>query len=95
MITETKGEDNNMSDIDIAVKFKSNYTILQYVLIRGEIIDLGQAIFNKPMDIVNLDKSSIFLKHQVVRHEIVLKDCYDRVTFESLVFKEYFDFKYY
>ena len=90
-----KGEANNMSDIDIAIKFKSNHTSLEDALIRGEIIDSGQAIFNMPIDIINLNKVSIFLKHQVVKYGIVLKDYEDRSTFESLVFREYFDFKYY
>jgi len=90
-----KGEDNNMSDIDIAIKFKNTYTSLNDALIRGEIIDLGQAIFNMQMDIVNLDRASIFLKHQVVKYGIVIMDYPDRASFESLVFREYFDFQYY
>jgi len=90
-----KGEDNNMSDIDIAIKFENTYMSLNDALIRGEIIDLGQAIFNMQMDIVNLDRASIFLKHQVVKYGIVIMDYPDRASFESLVFREYFDFKYY
>jgi len=90
-----KGEDNNMSDIDIAIKFENTYMSLNDALIRGEIIDLGQAIFNMQMDIVNLDRASIFLKHQVVKYGIVIMDYPDRASFESLVFREYFDFQYY
>ena len=88
-------ENNNMSDIDIAIKFKYDYTCLKDALIRGEIIDLGQSIFNMPLDVLNLAKASIFLKHQVVKYGIVLVDCDERSDFESLVFREYFDFKYY
>ena len=90
-----KGEANNMSDIDIAIKFMNEYSSLEDIFIRGEIIDLGQGIFHMPMDVVNLDNASVFLKHEIVKHGIVLKDCYERATFESLVFREYFDFKYY
>lgn len=93
--SKANGEENNMSDIDIAIKLKDKYTGLEDALIRGEIMDLGQAIFNIPMDVVSLNMASIFLKYQVVKCGIVLKDSYDRSTFESLVFREYFDFKYY
>lgn len=51
---------NNMSDIDIAIKFKHEYESLKDALIRGEIIDLGQGICGMPLDVINLDKASIF-----------------------------------
>ncbi|MGO1819654.1 MAG: type VII toxin-antitoxin system MntA family adenylyltransferase antitoxin [Senegalia sp. (in: firmicutes)] len=90
-----KGKENKLSDIDVAVKFKNNYNNMKDMLIRGEIIDSASKFFDKNVDIISLDKASIFLKYEVIKDGIVIKDNLNRATFESLVLREYFDFKYY
>lgn len=88
-------QNNAMSDIDIGVKFKNKYTDLEDALIRGEIIDKGEAVLKMPVDVVSLDKASVFLKYQIVKDGKVLIDSENRATIESLILREYFDFKYY
>lgn len=83
------------SDIDIAIKFSENYIDIKDVLVRGELIDKGKAYFGREVDIISLDKSSTILKYEVVKDGIVIKDSVERASFESLVLREYFDFKYY
>lgn len=90
-----KGKENKLSDIDIAVKFKNNYNNMKDMLIRGEIIDFASKFFDKNVDIISLDKASIFLKYEVIKDGLIIKDNLNRATFESLVLREYFDFKYY
>ena len=90
-----KGKERNDSDIDIAIKFKDNYSDIEDIIIRGEIIDNGKKYFDREIDIVSLNKAPILLKYEVVKAGIVIKDSDNRASFESLVLREYFDFKYY
>lgn len=87
--------DNNMSDIDVAIIFKHKYEAMEEAFIIGEIIDLAQAKFNKKVDIVPIEKASVLFKYLIVKDGIVLIDCYERGSIESLIIREYFDFKYY
>lgn len=88
-------KENKNSDIDIAIKFKDDYSNLKDTLIRGEMIDTASSYFDRQVDIVSLNTNSIFLKYEVVKDGIVIKDSENRGAFESLVLREYFDFKYY
>lgn len=90
-----KGKERNDSDIDIAIKFKDNYSDIEDIIIRGEMIDNGKKYFDREIDIVSLNKAPILLKYEVVKAGIVIKDSDNRASFESLVLREYFDFKYY
>ncbi|MHC1681721.1 MAG: nucleotidyltransferase family protein [Clostridiaceae bacterium] len=90
-----KNQNNKMSDIDIALIFSEKNDPLKTSFIQGELIDLGSSFFNMPVDILCLDKASIFLKYQVIKDGVLLADCDERASFESLILREYFDFKYY
>ncbi|WP_291567279.1 MULTISPECIES: type VII toxin-antitoxin system MntA family adenylyltransferase antitoxin [unclassified Clostridium] len=86
---------NKESDIDIAIKFKNKYSKMDEIFIRGEIIDIGKAYFKRNVDIVSLDNAPIALKYEIIKDGILLIDCYERVSIESLIIREYFDFKYF
>ncbi|ARC86738.1 nucleotidyltransferase domain protein [Clostridium argentinense CDC 2741] len=86
---------NKDSDIDIAIKFKNKYSKMDEIFIRGEIIDIGKAYFKRNVDIVSLDNAPIALKYEIIKDGILLIDCYERVSIESLIIREYFDFKYF
>lgn len=93
--SRARGDFHNDSDIDLALYFKENYHGVEEVFIKGNIIEEGKKYFGVPVDIVCLNKAPLILKHEIVKDGIVLKDSYDRTDFESLVLREYFDFKYY
>jgi len=86
---------NKESDIDIAIKFKNKYSKMDEIFIRGEIIDIGKAYFKRNVDIVSLDNAPIALKYEIIKDGILLIDCYERVSIESLIIRVYFDFKYF
>lgn len=90
-----RGTQNEESDIDIAVLFKSQYSDIDEITIRGEIIDCGEAILGRTLDLVSLEKSPLLLRYEIVKDGIVLKDSSERGSFESLVLREYFDFEHY
>lgn len=90
-----RGEEGKLSDIDIAVYFEKSYTPMQDAFIRGDIIERGKETFHKDMDVVSLNKATPFLKYEIVREGVVVKDHDERATFESLALREYFDFKHY
>ncbi|MEL7596658.1 MAG: nucleotidyltransferase domain-containing protein, partial [Clostridiaceae bacterium] len=83
------------SDIDLGIYFEDNYSEMEDMFIRGDIIERGKVFFGIPVDIVSLNKASLLLKHEIVKEGIVLKDNDERASFESIVLREYFDFKYY
>ena len=89
-------EQNENSDIDIAIM--PNLTGIDKqseLFMRGNLIELGKSIFKKDVDIVFLNIDSVFLKYKIVYEGIVIKDSDDRISFESLTLREYFDFQYY
>lgn len=91
-----RGEENINSDIDIAIMPKEiNIDKMSGLFVRGNLIELGKSIFKKDVDIVFLNVDSVFLKYKIIQEGIVIKDSRDRITFESIVLREYFDFKYY
>lgn len=93
--SRARGEERLDSDIDLALFFGESYEGLEEVLIRGDIIEEGKAFFKMSVDIVSLNIAPILLKYQVVKDGMIIKDSEDISTFESLVLREYFDFKYY
>lgn len=86
--SRARGEENSQSDIDIAVYFEENYTGLDEVLIRGDIIEEGKAYFKLPVDLVSLRNSTLLLKYAVVKDGIVLKDSDERGEFELIVLRD-------
>lgn len=93
--SSARAEESGQSDIDIALMFEDILSDIDDAFLRGELIDLGRSITKKEIDIVSLEKASTFLKYQIVKEGIVIKDDDKRITFESLAMREYFDFKYY
>lgn len=90
-----KGKQSRTSDIDIALLFKQNYEAREELLIRGRIIDQGERLLRKKIDVVPLAKASPLLKYEIIRSGVVLRDSPQRGTVESLALREYFDFRYY
>ncbi|KOA21324.1 nucleotidyltransferase domain protein [Clostridium homopropionicum DSM 5847] len=93
--SRARGDNKNNSDIDIALFFEKDYDPMEETFIRGNIAEDGMTFFNMPFDVISLNNAPLLLKYQIVKEGIVLKDNYERSTFESLVLREYFDFKYY
>jgi uncharacterized protein len=90
-----RGQQRKDSDVDIALMFSCSMTDLEDAFFRGELMDIGRALLQRDVDIVSLDRASTFLKYQIVKDGIVIREGDERASFESLVFREYFDFKYY
>lgn len=90
-----RGTQNDESDIDLAVLFKNKHSDIEEITIRGELSDRGEFILGRKVDIVSLEKAPLLLKYEIVKDGVVLKDSSERGNFESLVLREYFDFKYY
>lgn len=86
---------NYESDIDLAIMPEKKYNSKEEMLIRGKIIDLGMKYFNKRLDIVFLNNVTPLLKYEIVKSGVVLSDGVARASFESLAFREYFDFRHY
>lgn len=89
------GRANGESDIDVAIKLQQRYGDKESIFIKGELIDLGMKYFDRKIDIVLLDMAPPQLKYEVIKNGVVLKDSPNRASFESLSFREYFDFRYY
>lgn len=86
---------NKESDIDIAIMFQEKYEPKKEMIIRGSIIDMGMKYFQRRLDIISLGSATPLLKYEVIRKGILLKESKTRAEFESLVLREYFDFRYY
>lgn len=95
--SRAKGTHNVMSDIDIAIMFAKDYDDAYDLFNRGDIIEAGIEFFKGPIDVINLAKVPLIQQYEVVQHGIVLagKDCFERLEFESIVLRKYFDFRYY
>lgn len=91
----SRGEENEKSDIDLALLFEKKYTDFQDAMLRGALIERGKEVLGREVDIVNLNIAPIRLKYQVVKEGQILKDHFIRPSFESLVLREYFDYMYY
>ncbi|SHI08678.1 type VII toxin-antitoxin system MntA family adenylyltransferase antitoxin [Clostridium grantii] len=90
-----RGDNHSNSDIDLAFYFDKHYSDIEDAFNRGTIIEDGKEFFNKNVDIISLNKASLLLKHEIIRDGIVVKDFIGRATFESLLMREYFDYKYF
>ncbi len=93
--SQATGEALENSDVDIAVCFNKSYDDMEEAFIRGDIIEEGKAFFKKDVDVVSLNNASLLLKYEIIHDGIIIKDDDERVDFESLSLREYFDFKYY
>ena len=91
-----RGEENINSDIDIAIMPNlTGIDKMTELFTRGNLIEIGKEIFNRDVDIVFLNTDSVFLKYHIIQEGIVIRDDIGRSGFESLVLREYFDFKHY
>lgn len=89
------GTSNKESDIDIAIMFQEKYDCKREVIIKGNIVDMGEKNFQRKLDIVSLHSATLLLKYEVVKNGIPLIESNKRAEFESLALREYFDFQHY
>lgn len=90
-----KDRANSESDIDLAICLKGKHNDEEEVFVKGDIIDLGMKYFERKLDVVLLNTAPPQLKYEVIKNGLVLKDNPHRASFESLTFREYFDFRHY
>ncbi|QAA34751.1 type VII toxin-antitoxin system MntA family adenylyltransferase antitoxin [Clostridium manihotivorum] len=88
-------ENNKNSDIDIAIMPKYSLGKLEDTLLRGNLIEIGKSIFKRECDVVFLNIDAPVLKYEIIKDGIVIKDHEERISFESLSIREYFDYKYF
>lgn len=92
-----RGEANCLSDIDIAVLFDDTLTKKEvFDLQLRLIVDLGDLLKTKNVDLVVLNDSPLLLAFNIIRDGIILKsDEKKRVHFETRVMSRYYDEQYY
>lgn len=92
-----KNTNNKMSDIDIALLFKTDYNSKDDVFIRGDLMEMGLEFFKTPVDIISLNRAPLSLKYEVIKDDKLIWEVShsDRVDFEVSILREYLDFKYY
>jgi uncharacterized protein len=93
----SRGEANCLSDIDIAVLFDDALTNKEaFDLQLKLIVDLGDLLKTKTVDLVVLNDSPLLLTFNIIRDGIILKcDEKKRVNFETRVMSRYYDEQYY
>jgi len=92
--SQSKGKSNKYSDIDIAVLFddesrEEDYTDKQVSIANS----LTQAL-NKEIDVIVLNKASLFLRYHILKEGVKIYERYgrDEHNFEALAILQYFDF---
>lgn len=90
-------ESNCLSDIDIAVLFDNTLAKKEaFDLQMKLIVDLGDLLKTKNVDLVVLNDSPLLLAFNIIRDGIILKsDEKKRVHFETLTMSRYYDEQYY
>ena len=89
-----KNKSNRKSDLDIAILLEDGYNPTIKLNIIGELVD----IFNRDdVDLVILNNANPVLKHQIIKHGIVLYEESEetKVHFEVRVLKEYMDMEHF
>lgn len=89
-----KNKSNRKSDLDIAILLEDGYNPTIKLNIIGELVD----IFNRDdVDLVILNNANPVLKHQIIKHGIVLYEESEeiKVNFEVRVLKEYMDMEHF
>jgi hypothetical protein len=92
-----RGEASCLSDIDIAVLFDDALTKKEaFDLQLKLIVDLGDLLKTKNVDLIVLNDSPLLLAFNIIRDGIILKsDEKKRVTFETRIMSRYYDEQYY
>jgi len=88
----SKGEPKPLSDVDIAVYLSENADCIQA---KSEIIEnLVDILETDEIDVIILNQSSLSLSMNVLKNNRVLVDKkpFRRHTYQSLIFRKYFDF---
>ena len=88
----SKGEPKPLSDVDIAVYLSENAECIQA---KSEIIEnLVDILRTDEIDVIILNQSSLSLSMNVLKNNRVLVDKkpFRRHTYQSLIFRKYFDF---
>ncbi len=88
-----KGRYHRNSDIDIAILFIPGLSKMKRFDLRLDISGKLEDISGRPVDVVDLLESSLFLQHQVRKYGVLLleKDPRYRVAYEVRSRREYFD----
>ena len=91
------GLDREGSDVDIAVHLDEGIPAETAGDIRFQLLELFEGYFGRSVDVVILNRASLKLIHQVLKHGVLL---FARAPERTRAFsirkrKEYFDFKYY
>lgn len=87
------GSQTNLSDVDIAIYLRNTEGIAEYKL---EIFNkITNAIGTDELDLIILNTAPIFITGRILQNKQILidKDPSLRYKFESLILREYFDFK--
>lgn len=89
-----KEQNNEKSDLDIAILLGDGYNPMSKLNIIGELID----IFNRDdIDLVILNDANPVLKHQIIKYgKVLYMDSEEtKVNFEVKVLKEYMDMEHF
>ncbi|HHY05501.1 MAG TPA: nucleotidyltransferase domain-containing protein [Clostridia bacterium] len=92
-----KGRATSHSDVDIAVLFVSGLSLFHRFERKLEIMNDLEDLFQRKVDLVDLDNADLYFIHQIMRNkEIVLdRDVERRVSFEVEKRRKYFDQKHF
>ncbi len=92
--SEVKGKTNKYSDIDIAVLFDNKIKEEEYTDKQIAIITNLSEVLNKEIDVVVLNRASLFLRYHILKEGVKIYERPDRDehNFEAKAIIDYFDF---
>lgn len=92
--SQANGRTNKYSDIDIAVLFDDKITKGEYTQRQIAITMNLTAALNKEIDVIVLNRASLFLRYHILKEGIKIYERFDRTehNFEAQAIVQYFDF---
>lgn len=92
--SESKDKANKYSDIDIAILFDANAAKVDYTDKQIAIMTNLSEALNKEVDIIILNRASLFLKYHILKEGIKIYERPNRNehNFEAIAIMQYFDF---
>ena len=97
--SKAKGEENRLSDIDVAILIDEEKTAknLSYRYKAKVLTELMGILRTQKVDLVILNESPLFLCFRVIRDGLILysKDEIKRIQFEVKIMSQYLDRKFY
>ena len=96
--SQTSGKVKPLSDIDLAVLFKEDFTDQERFTFKIKILgDLSEILKTDKIDLVDLKKAPPFLQFEAIRKrkEIFVRDENIRIGFETKVLFDFFDRQYF